>query len=228
MILPLGACSVLTLIIGIFCPQVEATIPDAQETAFIANPRQLILAGRRSGEGYFSQDGHQLVFQAERSPENPFFQIFTLNFRSGDIQQISPGMGKTTCSFFHPDGKTILFASTHHDPLALEKQKEVLQQKANGQEQRYAWDYGPSMDLFKTTADGGLKQLTEAEGYDAEGSFSPNGKWIAFCSNRHAYQSSADTYALDAVTIGEPTQIRVIRGTETLSLPTTPMARPQG
>ena len=34
------------------------------------------------------------------------------------------------------------------------------------------------------------------------------------------------TYALDAVTIGEPTQIRVIRGTETLSLPITPMARP--
>ena len=97
-ILPLDACSALTLIIGIFCPQVEAAIPDAQETAFIANPRQLILAGRRSGEGYFSQDGHQLVFQAERSPENPFFQIFTLDFRSGDIQQVSPGMGKTTCS----------------------------------------------------------------------------------------------------------------------------------
>ena len=97
-ILPLDACSALTLIIGIFCPQVEAAIPDAKETAFIANPRQLILAGRRSGEGYFSQDGHQLVFQAERSPENPFFQIFTLDFRSGDIQQVSPGMGKTTCS----------------------------------------------------------------------------------------------------------------------------------
>ena len=191
-ILPLDACSALTLIIGIFCPQVEAAIPDAQETAFIANPRQLILAGRRSGEGYFSQDGHQLVFQAERSPENPFFQIFTLDFRSGDIQQVSPGMGKTTCSFFHPDGKTILFASTHHDPLALEKQKEVLQQRANGQEQRYAWDYDPTMDLFKTAADGGFKQLTDAEGYDAEGSFSPNGKWIAFCSNRHAYQSSAE------------------------------------
>jgi S1-C subfamily serine protease len=34
------------------------------------------------------------------------------------------------------------------------------------------------------------------------------------------------TYALDAVTIGEPTQITIIRGTETLSLPITPMARP--
>ena len=48
------------------------------------------------------------------------------------------------------------------------------------------------MELFKTAADGGFKHLTDDEGYDAEGSFSPNGKWIAFCSNRHAYQSSAE------------------------------------
>jgi len=54
-------------------------------------------------------------------------------------------MGKTTCSFFHPDGKTILFTSTHHDPLALEKQNEVLEQKAKWQEQRYARDYDTTM-----------------------------------------------------------------------------------
>ena len=35
------------------------------------------------------------------------------------------------------------------------------------------------------------------------------------------------THALDALTIGEPTQITVIRGTETSSLPITPIARPQ-
>ena len=35
------------------------------------------------------------------------------------------------------------------------------------------------------------------------------------------------THALDAVTIGEPTQITVIRDIETLSLPITSIARPQ-
>ena len=91
MILPVAVFSALTLMFGILCPQVRAAIADSQETAFITNPRQLILAGRRSGEGYFSQGGHQLVFQAERSSKNPFFQIFTLNFppeRSSKFQQI--------------------------------------------------------------------------------------------------------------------------------------------
>ena len=169
----------------------HAATPSKEETQFIKNPRQLILAGRRSGEGYFSKDGLRLVFQAERSPENPFFQIFTLDFLSGQISQVSPGIGKTTCSFFHPDGRRILFASTHHDPEALSKQKEALDQRATGTEGRYAWDYDPTMDLFERTAEGRFLQLTTAEGYDAEGSYSPNGNWIAFCSNRHAFPTQS-------------------------------------
>ena len=47
----------------------------AQEARFIANARQLILEGKRSGEGYFSPDGKQLIFQSERELLNPFFQI---------------------------------------------------------------------------------------------------------------------------------------------------------
>ncbi len=169
----------------------HAATPSKEETQFIKNPRQLILAGRRSGEGYFSKDGLRLVFQAERSPENPFFQIFTLDFLSGDISQVSPGIGKTTCSFFHPDGRRILFASTHHDPEALSKQKEALDQRTTGTEGRYAWDYDPTMDLFERTAEGRFLQLTTAEGYDAEGSYSPDGNWIAFCSNRHAFPTQS-------------------------------------
>ena len=32
--------------------------------------------------------------------------------------------------------------------------------------------------------------MTEAPGYDAEGSYSPDGQWIAFASNRRAYDGS--------------------------------------
>jgi Tol biopolymer transport system component len=41
------------------------------------------------------------------------------------------------------------------------------------------------MDIFEASPDGSnLKRLTDAVGYDAEGSFSPDGKQIVFCSNR--------------------------------------------
>ena len=170
---------------------VTAATPEAAETAFIENPRQLILAGRRSGEGYFSKDGSKLVFQAERDASNPFFQIYSLDLTNGEMARISPGIGKTTCSFYHPDGETILFASTHHDPQALEKQKEELELRASGKERRYAWDYDETMDIFTSAEDGSkLTQLTHSKGYDAEGSFSPDGQWIAFCSVRHAFPMS--------------------------------------
>ena len=42
------------------------------EGTFLDRTRRLIYEGKRSGEGYFSADGGQLVFQSERRPENPF------------------------------------------------------------------------------------------------------------------------------------------------------------
>jgi hypothetical protein len=184
--------------------------PSPEESVFIENPRQLILTGRRSGEGYFSSDGTKLVFQAEREDQNPFFQIYTLNLTDGEIQRVSPGIGKTTCSFFHPNGRELLFASTHHDPRAIEKQKMELERRESGNERRYAWDYDPTMDIFKKSNPGSAPvALTHAEGYDAEGSYSPDGRWIAFCSTRHAFplkglnQNQRERYAIDPSFFGE-------------------------
>ena len=44
------------------------------------------------------------------------------------------------------------------------------------------------MDIFSARSDGSnLRQLTTTEGYDAEGSYSPDGKKIVFCSLRSAF-----------------------------------------
>ena len=46
------------------------------------------------------------------------------------------------------------------------------------------------MDIFSAQRDGNdLKRLTDAMGYDAEGSYSPDGSKIVFCSLRDAYPS---------------------------------------
>jgi len=158
------------------------------EKDFLSRPRRLTLEGRRAGEGYFSPDGKRMVFQSEREPGNPFYQIYELDLTTGETKRLSPGKGKTTCAFFQGHTGNVLFGSTHHDPRSEEQQKAELEMRAAGKGRRYAWDYDPEMDLYVyRAAPGELERLTEVRGYDAEGSYSPDGDWIVFSSMRDAY-----------------------------------------
>ena len=160
------------------------------ESQFVSRTRQLTYEGRRAGEGYFSADGSQMVFQSERYDGNPFFQIYLLDRDSGATRQISPGFGKTTCAWIHPDGSKVLFASTQDDPDAKKEQQEEIDLRASGKERRYSWDYDEFFDIYEQdTESGEYRNLTNAKGYDAEGSWSPDGKLIAFASNRSAYET---------------------------------------
>ena len=80
------------------------------ERDFLTRVRRLTVEGKRAGEGYWSPDGKRMVFQSEREPENPFYQIYVLDLESGEVKRISPGVGKTTCAFFRPGSDEILFA----------------------------------------------------------------------------------------------------------------------
>ena len=166
----------------------ETEVDSAGESQFLSNIRQLTYDGKRAGEGYFSEDGNALIFQSERESDNPFYQIYLLDLLTGDTHRVSPGVGKTTCAFFRPGTDEVLYASTHHDAFAKAKQEEELKFRASGEERRYSWDYDEAMDIFSANRDGSnLTQLTDAPGYDAEASYSPDGKLIVFCSLRDAY-----------------------------------------
>ena len=97
----------LTLLLLIFIITIFSFAQQTEnlEDKFLSNTRQLIYDGNRSGEGYFSDNGQYLIFQSEKEIENPFYQIYILDFETGDINRVSPGHGKTTCAYFQWNGK---------------------------------------------------------------------------------------------------------------------------
>ena len=71
------------------------------ESAHLKNITQVTKDFTRAGEGYFSPDGRHVIYQAEeKGSENPFYQIFTQELATGNFRRVSPGMGRTTCSYF--------------------------------------------------------------------------------------------------------------------------------
>ena len=179
------SCCVLTLALLVTVPSAQSPSPERE---FLSRIRRLTVEGRRAGEGYWSADGQRLVFQSEREPGNPFYQIYAVNLTTGQTFRISPGMGKTTCAFFRPGTDQILFSSTHHDPKSKQFQDEELAFRASGKERRYAWDYDPEMEIYVVAEKSReIQRLTNTRGYDAEASYSPDGEWIVFSSMRDAY-----------------------------------------
>ncbi|MCB0384294.1 MAG: PD40 domain-containing protein, partial [Bdellovibrionales bacterium] len=155
---------------------------------FLSDIHQLTLSGSRSGEGYFRLDGNYMVFQSEREKDNPFYQIYLMNLMTGETNRVSPGYGKTTCSWVHPLEEKVLYASTHLDKESRAKQKDEFKQRAEATKRRYAWDYDENYDLFVSDFRGKrTKRLTKEKGYDAEASYSHDGEWIVFASNRSGY-----------------------------------------
>lgn len=154
---------------------------------FLTDTKQFTFDGRRAGEGYFRKDGRYFIFQSERDTQNPFYQIYLRDMKTGQTRRVSPGGGKTTCAWIHPVKEKVIFSSTHTDPKLTEKvAAEWAERKAP--KSRYNWSFDEVYDIFEADFNGkNLKNLTHAPGYDAESSYSPDGQWIAFASNRAGY-----------------------------------------
>lgn len=159
-----------------------------QKNDLIKDARQITFVGPRSGEGYFSADGKKMIFQSEREPGNPFYQMYVLDLASGQTTRISPGEGKTTCGWIHPNLKKAMWSSTHADSNIKDKVKTELAERAKPIKGRYSWSFDEEFEIYESDLHGKhLKQLTKERGYDAEGSYSPDGQWIVFASNRSMY-----------------------------------------
>ena len=159
---------------GVYSAQEQVIQPHPKEK-HLRNIHQLSLGGENA-EAYFSFDGKQIIFQSTRQPYK-CDQIFTMNANGTNVKVVSTGKGRTTCGYFTPDGSRIIYASTHLGSPDCPP----VPSRAEG----YLWPLYRTFDIFSAKPDGSdMKRLTNTDGYDAEGTVSPDGKKIVFTSVR--------------------------------------------
>ncbi|MCA8999656.1 MAG: PD40 domain-containing protein [Planctomycetaceae bacterium] len=185
----------LALLLLLQTPPAAAGDLSEGEDRYLSNLRQVTSGLPRAGEGYFSPDGQQIVYQAY-PVGYPFYQIYSQPLDGGSPQRISPGRGRTTCAYFSRNGEKILFASAHTHPNLEGIERDTRAEQAAGGRRRYEWDFDPHMEIYVCNVDGThLTRLTDSQGYDAEGSYSHDGKQIVFTSSR---DGDPDLYIMDA------------------------------
>jgi TolB protein len=153
----------------------------------LANIRQLTV-GRQNAEAYFSFDGTKLIFQSTNNWPNDSrgithkstdsglgcYQMYVLDLDSDTVRLVSTGKGATTCGYFFPGDRRVLYSSTHAAGNECPPKP-----KRDG---AYRWaldDY----DIYSVRLDGQqLQRLTSSSGYDAEATISPDGKTIVWTS----------------------------------------------
>ncbi|MEJ2103494.1 MAG: M28 family peptidase, partial [Ignavibacteriaceae bacterium] len=140
------------------------------------NNIRMLTDGGENAEAYLSFDEKQLIFQSTHG-DLKCDQIFTMNIDGTNKKMVSNGKGRTTCSYFLPGDKKIIYASTQ---LAGDECPPPPDRSKG-----YVWELYKSFDIFSANADGtNLQRLTFTDGYDAEATVSQKGDKIVFTSMR--------------------------------------------
>jgi Tol biopolymer transport system component len=172
------------------------TLRYPEETHF-KNVQQLTTGGDNA-EAYWSYDSKKIIFQRTNPKEGVLCDRMFIGTvpqlgQPFTYKQVSSGKGRTTCGFFLPDGKHIVYASTHLGGDSCPPLPD--RSKYNN---RYIWAVYASFDIFLAdTSSKIIKQLTNTPGYDAEATLSPDGKKMVFTSVRNG---DLDLYIMDLKT----------------------------
>jgi len=166
-------------------------LPHVPNEGHLANVRQLTFGGENA-EAYWSWAGDALSLQA-RPPEAACDRIFRLPLLpdgrpASPMLPVSSGRGATTCSFFLPGDRELIYASTEAGGAACPPRPD--------HSQGYVWALYPDYDIYRANADGsGARRLTTTPGYDAEGTVCGKDGSIVFTSVR---DGDIDIYRMDA------------------------------
>jgi Tol biopolymer transport system component len=185
-------------------PAAAAAAPDAAAAAtrdfalpaerHLRHVRALTFGGENA-EAYWAWAGDQLIMQA-RPTSAACDRIFRQPVAPEGAPPapppapipVSDGLGATTCSYFLPGDKEVIYASTEGGGPACPPRPD--------HSQGYTWALYPSYDIYRANADGsGARRLTTTPGYDAEGTVCGTDGSIVFTSVR---DGDIDLYRMDA------------------------------
>ncbi len=135
------------------------------------------------GGAFFSPDSRRIVYRASH-PRDPAevetyqallaqklvepgqLEIFVMNADGTGKRQVTANGASNFAPFFHPDGRRIIFSSSQHDRQH---------------------DRPPSFHLYLISDDGaGLERVTVSGRFNSFPMFSPDGKKLAWVSDRNA------------------------------------------
>lgn len=199
------AVPVIALYFLTFAPKIQApqnnNIQNTSDTIHFegeqhfANVRQLTFGGDNA-EAYFSFDGKYIIYQRTDTKAGIQCDQIWMGKIPESVNEpfvpklVSTGTGRTTCAYFYPDGKHIVYGSTH---LGNKDCPPTPDRKKYGN--KYIWPIYESFDIFKADTSGKIvKQLTKTKGYDAEATLSPKGDRMVFTSMR---DGDLDLYTMD-------------------------------
>ncbi|MFL5319412.1 MAG: M28 family peptidase [Myxococcaceae bacterium] len=168
-------------------PTPKPYTPTIEEQHFHFDKLTQLTFGGENAEAYWAFSGKELTLQA-RKGDARCDRIYRMDVATGATVPVSSGQGATTCSYFFPGDKEVLYASTMGGGPECPPRPDMSQ--------GYVWALYDTYDIYKANADGtNVRPLTQVKGYDAEATVCPKDGSIIFTSTR---DDDIELYRMDA------------------------------
>jgi Tol biopolymer transport system component len=148
----------------------------------------LVTVAGTAGPALATQPGPNGRIAFMRFDADGLFQIWTANPDLTHQVQITFGPSDNWMPAWSPDGTRIAFASHRTDPDP--------------------GDATEIMDVFTMRPDGSdVRKVTDSIGYNGNPSWSPDGRWLVFASDRADYPASQGIYRIRSDGSGQPVRV---------------------
>jgi dipeptidyl aminopeptidase/acylaminoacyl peptidase len=171
---------------------------------YVADPERpdepVLLIG---GEGYdaeptVSADGRFVVFTSTRSGD---LDLWRLDIQTGDLLQLTDGLGYDGGAFFSRDGSKLVWRASRPQGQDAERYQLLLED---------GYVEPSALNLFVANADGSdARQVTNLPGANWAPFFHPSGEQILFASNHHTLQDGGRLFDLFLVNV-DGTDVRQV------------------